>query len=51
MSRNCKWVVTAEKLELGSSTREGEKMRFDSSSSENAPRHKRFARLNSNKKG
>ncbi len=50
MSRNCKCVVTVEKLELGSSTREGEKMQFDSSSSENAPRHKRFERLNSNKK-
>jgi hypothetical protein len=50
MSRNCKWVITVKKLELGSSIIEGGKIQFDSSNSENAPRHKRFERLNSNKK-
>jgi hypothetical protein len=37
-------------LELGSFGGEGEIMQFDSSSSKNAPRHKRFERMNSNKK-
>ncbi len=45
--KNCKWVVVVEKMELGSSGGEGEKMWFDFSSSENVPRHKRFERLNS----
>jgi hypothetical protein len=43
-------VVTIEKMELSSLGREGEKMHFDYSSNKNDPRHKRFERLNSNKK-
>ncbi len=50
MFRNCKWVITIEKLELGSFGGEGGIMQFDFSSSNNAPRYKRFERLNSNKK-
>ncbi len=50
MFRNCKRVVTVEKMELGSYGVEGGKMQFDSSSSKNVPRRKRFERLNSNKK-
>jgi hypothetical protein len=50
MFRNCKWVVAVEKLELGSYGGEGEKLQFDYSSNKNAHRHKRFERLNSNKK-
>jgi hypothetical protein len=50
MFRSCKWVVVVKKLELGSSSEKGKKMQFDSSSSKGAPRHKRFERLNSNKK-
>jgi hypothetical protein len=45
MFRNCKWVVTIEKLELGSFGGEGENMKFDSSSSKKAPKHKRFERV------
>jgi hypothetical protein len=48
MSRNCKWFITVTKLLLVLLER-GRKMQFDYSSSENAPRHKRFERLNSNK--
>jgi hypothetical protein len=43
-------VVAIEKMELGSLNGEGERMQFDSSSNKNDPRHKRFERLNSNKK-
>jgi len=50
MFRNCKWVVAIAKLELSRSGGEGERMQFGFSSSKNAPRHKRFERLNSNKK-
>jgi hypothetical protein len=50
MFRNCKWVIAIENLELGSFGGEGERMQFDFSSSKNVPRHKRFERLNSNKK-
>jgi hypothetical protein len=50
MFKSCKWVIVVKKLELGNSGEKGEKMQFDSSSSKNAPRHKRFERLNSNKK-
>jgi hypothetical protein len=50
MFRNCKWVVAIEKLELGSFDGEGEIMQFDSPSNKNALKHKRFRRLNSNKK-
>ncbi len=46
MFRNCKWVVVVEKLEPSSSGGEGGRMQFDSSCSKNAPRHKRFERLN-----
>jgi hypothetical protein len=42
-------VVAIEKMELGSLGGKGEKMKFNSSSSKNDPRHKRFERLNSNK--
>jgi hypothetical protein len=37
-------------MELNSSSGKGEIMQFDFSSSKNAPRDKRFKRLNSNKK-
>jgi hypothetical protein len=47
---NCKWVVAIEKMELGSLNGEGERMQFDSSNNKNDPRHKRFERLNYNKK-
>jgi len=50
MFKNCKWVVAIKKLELGSFGGEGGKMQFYSSSNKNAPKHKRFERLNSNKK-
>jgi uncharacterized protein YxeA len=50
MYRNCKWVVAVKKLKLGSYSRKGERMQFDSSSSKNVPTHKRFEKLNSNKK-
>jgi hypothetical protein len=50
MFRNCKWVVAVEKLELDSIGGKGEIMQFDYSSSKNAPKHKRFERLYSNKK-
>jgi hypothetical protein len=43
-------VVVVEKMELGSSSGEGERMQFDYSSNKNDPTHKRFERLNSNKK-
>ncbi len=47
---NCKWVIVVEKLALGSSGGEGERMQFNSSSNKNASRHKRFERLNWSKK-
>ncbi len=50
MFRNCKWIVTIEKMELGNFGGEGERMQFDSLSSKNALRHKRLEKLNSNKK-
>jgi hypothetical protein len=50
MFKNYKWVVVVEKFELGIFGGEGERIQFDSSSSKNAPRQKRFQRLNSNKK-
>jgi hypothetical protein len=50
MFRNCKWVIAVEKLELGSSGGEGERMQFNFSSNKNVPRHKRFERLNWSKK-
>jgi hypothetical protein len=37
-------------MELGNFSGEGETMQFDSSNNKNDPRHKRFERLNSNKK-
>jgi len=43
-------VVVIEKMELGSLGGEGEIMHFDSSNNKNDPKHKRFERLNSNKK-
>jgi hypothetical protein len=46
MFSNCKWVVAIKKTELGSLNGEGRKMQFNSSSSKNDPRHKRFERLN-----
>jgi hypothetical protein len=49
MFKNYKWVIVVKKLELGSGG-EGEIMQFDSSSSNMVIRHKRFERLNSNKK-
>jgi hypothetical protein len=42
-------VVVVEKMELGNSGGEGERMQFDSSSNKNDLTHKRFERLNSNK--
>jgi hypothetical protein len=48
MFRNCKWVIGIEKLDLGNSGGEGERMQLDSSISKNPFRHKRFERLNSN---
>jgi hypothetical protein len=50
MFKNCKWVITIEKVELGSFGGKGERMQFDSSSSRNALKHKRFERINSNEK-
>jgi hypothetical protein len=50
MFRNCTWVVGIEKLDLGNSSGEGERMQFDSSITKNVFIHKRFERLNSNKK-
>jgi hypothetical protein len=50
MFKNYKWVVTVENFELGIYGGDGERMQFDFSSSKNVPRHKRFQRLNSNKK-
>jgi hypothetical protein len=50
MFNNCKQVVPIKKMELGNSSGEGEIMQFDSSNSKIDPRHKRFERLNSNKK-
>jgi hypothetical protein len=50
MFRNCKQIVNVEKIELGNFGGEGERMQYDSLSSKNAFRHKRFERLNSNKK-
>ncbi len=47
---NCKQVIVVKKMELGNSGGEGERMQFDSSSNKNDPTHKRFERLNSNKK-
>jgi hypothetical protein len=46
MFRNCKWVVGIETLELGSYSGKEERIQFYSSSNKNAPRHKRFERLN-----
>jgi hypothetical protein len=42
MFSNCKHVVVVEKMELGSSGGEGERMQFDSSSSKNDPTHKKI---------
>jgi hypothetical protein len=40
MFKNYKWVVTIEKLKLGSfGGKPRERMQFDSSSSKNVPRH------------
>jgi hypothetical protein len=50
MFNNYKWVVAIKIMEIGNSSGKGEKMQFDSSSSNNDLRHKRFERLNSNKK-
>jgi hypothetical protein len=50
MFKKYKWVVAIEKFELGIFGGEGEIMQFDYSNSKNVPRHKRFQRLNSNKK-
>jgi hypothetical protein len=43
-------VVVVKKMELSSSSGEGEIMQFDYSSNNNDPKHKRFGRSNSNKK-
>ncbi len=43
-------MVVVKKMELGSSSEEGKRMQFDYSSNKNDARHKRFERLNSNKK-
>jgi uncharacterized protein YxeA len=50
MFRICKRVITIEKMEQGSFSGKGEKMLFDFSSTKNVPKHKRFERLNLNKK-
>jgi len=44
-----KWVVTIEKLELHSYGQKGQIMQFDFPSNKNAPRYKKFEKLNSNK--
>jgi hypothetical protein len=49
MFKNCKRIVTIDKMELGNFGGEGERMQFDSLSSKNALRHKRLERLNSSK--
>jgi hypothetical protein len=43
-----KHVVAIEKMDLGSSGLEGEKIQFSFSRNKNNPRCKRFERLNSN---